>query len=126
LLLFSNGEPVGNIDVGATIGSYLGLFLLAAAFTAIGIFSSSLTQNQIVAFLLAIALCSVFYWGFDLFASFSFLAGKADYFLQQLGMKAHYDAISRGVVDSRDILYFLGISALFLLLTQTVLESRKW
>ena len=120
------GSPVGNIDTGAAIGSYLGLVFLAAAFCAMGIFASALTANQIVAFLLAVFLCFIFYQGFDYFSALNLFYGKADYFIQQLGINAHYNAISRGVADTRDILYFISLSGCFLYLTKMVLESRKW
>jgi len=107
------GKPVGNIDTGSTIGSYFGLFFLAAAYTAIGLFSSTLSNNQIVAFIVAVFLCFFFYIGFEGIAGFT-----SSHFIEQLGMSSHYKSISRGVIDSRDIIYFLSITILFLVLTQ--------
>lgn len=114
------------LDVGATLGSYIGLFFLGAVFIAIGLFSSSLTKNQIVSFLLGVTLCYFMYDAFFRLSSLSVFAGQLDYYIQSFGLGAHYDSISRGVVDTRDIVYFLSIIALFLILCRTALESRKW
>ncbi len=114
------------IDSGATWGSYIGLFFLGAVFVSIGIFSSAITNNQIVAFLVGVFLC---YWMYDAFFRISSLPvfqGQLDYFIQSIGLNAHYDSISRGVVDTRDIVYFLSVISLFLIGTRTALESRKW
>ncbi len=115
-----------GIDTGATWGSYIGLFMLGACFLSIGLFSSALTSNQIVAFILGVFLCFVFYMGFEYISRLPMFFGGMDNLLQLLGINYHYNSISRGVVDSRDILYFCSIIALFLLMTKTVLESRKW
>ena len=113
------GNPPGNWDTGSTLGSYLGLLFLASAYTAIGIFGSSLSQNQIVAFIISVFLCFMSYYGFEGLASFS---GSFD--LSYLGLKAHFDSISRGVIDTRDLLYFLSITILFLGLTIFKLKRR--
>src|SRR5207249_1247894 len=118
--------PVGNIDVGATWGSYIGLCLLSAVFIAIGIFASAITDNQIVAFILAAFLCFVFYLAFNALSGLSLFGGKADDIIQQLGIQYHYESISRGVVDTRDVIYFLSLIIIFILGTKTVVESRKW
>ena len=117
--------PVGNIDKGGIIGSYIGLLFLGAAFVAMGIFSSALTSNQIVAFLLAILLCFIFYMGFDFIAKLPIFLGKTDYFVEQLGVNAHYVSLSRGVIDTRDLIYFLSLIAVFILLTKIALNSKK-
>ena len=119
------GDPVGNIDTGSVVGSYIGLLMLGGAFVAIGIFCSSLTQNQIVSFILAAVLCATAYLGFESLHNMGILGG-ADLFVKRLGMMDHYGSISRGVVDSRDVLYFLSVMALFLMATRMVLQSRKW
>lgn len=119
------GDPVGNIDSGSVFGSYIGLFLLGAAFVSIGVFASTLTNNQIVAFIIAAVLCAFAYLGFESIYNMGFL-GKADLFVKQLGMSHHYSSISRGVIDTRDVLYFLCVMALFMMLTRLVLQSRKW
>lgn len=117
--------PAGNIDAGGTWGSYLGLFFLGASFASIGVFASSLSDNQIVAFIIAVFLSGFFYLGFEFIYSFD-LFGKFDLVIKSLGMNVHYASISRGVIDSRDVVYFLSIIALFILGTKTVLISRKW
>ena len=117
--------PKGNIDTGATWGSYLGLLFLGSCFAAIGLFASSLTDSQIVAFLIAVFLCFITFLGFDLIASFDLL-GALEGPIKAIGIQAHYQSISRGVVDLRDVLYFAGVIAIFLLLTRAALLSRKW
>ena len=119
------GFPMGNLDSGSILGSYIGLFLLSSSFVSIGVFCSSVTNNQILAFILSVFLCGFIYIGFEFIYSLS-LFGPIDLFIQRLGMAAHYSSISRGVVDTRDILYFLSVMALFLSMTKLVLGSRKW
>jgi ABC-2 type transport system permease protein len=114
------------IDSGATWGSYIGLFFLGAVFTAIGVFSSSISNNQIVAFILGVFLCYLIYDAFYRLSALPVFSGRMDYIIQSIGLNAHYDAISRGVVDTRDIVYFLSVIGLFLIGTRTSLESRKW
>ena len=119
------GMPMGNLDSGGIWGSYIGLFLLSSSFVSIGIFCSSLTNNQILAFILSVFLCGFLFIGFEFIYSLS-LFGSFDLFIQQLGMSTHYSSLSRGVVDTRDVLYFLSVIALFLGATKLVLSSRKW
>jgi ABC-2 type transport system permease protein len=114
-----------GIDLGGTWGSYIGLLFLAGSFVAIGIFASSVSDNQVVAFIIAVFLCFTFYIGFQYVSEIPFLSG-IDNFISTMGINHHYIALSRGVVDSRDMLYFLSIIAGFILLTKTWLESRKW
>jgi ABC-2 type transport system permease protein len=118
-------DPVGNIDTGGIIGSYIGLLLLGAVFVSIGIFASALTDNQIVAFILGLFLCFFFYSAFDSIKLFN-LPVKVQLVLEQLGISAHFYAMSKGVLDTRDLVYFGSVIALFVALTKTVLESRKW
>jgi ABC-2 type transport system permease protein len=125
LTVYRLGSPVGNLDSGGIWGSYLGLIFLASAYVSIGLFCSSLTDNQIVAFLAAALLTFVIYSGFQSLASFDLL-GTADSYLSNLGMQSHFNSLGRGVVDSRDVIYFIILSALFLMLTRLVLLSRKW
>lgn len=109
----------GNIlDYGSIIGSYLGLLFLAAAYAAIGLFASTLSDNQIVAFLIAVFLCFFFYFGFEGLSNISTLP------IEQFGMEAHYNSISRGVLDTRDLLYFVSISVLFIALTQFNIQKK--
>jgi ABC-2 type transport system permease protein len=119
------GNPVGNVDSAAVVGSYLGLVFLAAVFCAIGVFASSLTDNQIVSFILAVFLCFVVYSGFDSIASID-AWGTFSYFISQLGISYHYRSFSKGLLDSRDVVYFLSIIGIMLLSTKLVLQSRKW
>jgi len=118
------GSPPGNIDSAATVGSYLGLAMLAAVFAAIGILASALTRDQIIAFLVAVVGCFLLYSGFDSLASL--LDGSAAYYVSQLGIAAHYRDLSKGLVDSRDVLYFLSVVAVVLQATRLVLRSRNW
>jgi len=123
--VYEFGLPPGNVDAGATWGSYIGLFLLGAGFVAIGTFASAITENQIVSFIVATFFCAFTYIGFELIYSLDFF-GQFDFFIRNLGIYAHYTSMSRGVIDSRDLIYFLSITVLFLLFTKVVLESRKW
>lgn len=119
------GMPPGNIDQGGMWGSYIGLVFLGASFAAVGLFSSSLTDNQITSFIIAVVLSSFIYIGFEFLWSLD-LFGNFDLLIRSLGMSAHYSSISRGVIDTRDVLYFLSVIVLFLLLTRFMLASRKW
>lgn len=119
------GNPVGNIDSGGTWGSYIGLIFLAAGYVAIGIFASSLTNNQIVSFLFSALLCFIMYAGFQAIGDFKLL-GPLDNLIIGLGINDHYLSLSKGLIDSRDVVYFLALIAIFILLTQTKLQSRKW
>jgi ABC-2 type transport system permease protein len=123
--VYQLGATVGNIDSGAVIGSYIGLFLLGAAFVAIGIFSSSVTKNQIIAFAIAVFLCFLSFSGFDS-ASHIISLQSIDSFLINLGINEHYQSISRGVLDTRDLIYFISFIAIFLVITKTILGGRKW
>lgn len=123
--VYALGDPVGNIDTGSVAGSYIGLLLLGAAFVAIGLFASSITNNQIVAFILAALMSAFMHLGFESIYRMGFL-GNADLFVRSLGMSYHYESISRGVIDTRDVIYFASVIALFLLATRIVLQSRKW
>ena len=119
------GLPVGNLDMGGMWGSYIGLLFLGSTFVAIGIFASSVSDNQIVSFIIAVFFCAFFYIGFELFYTF-ILSGKIGLAIQSIGINAHYSSISRGVIDTRDLVYFISISVFFILLTKISLESRKW
>ena len=123
--VYQLGLPKGNIDAGGTWGSYIGLFFLGASFVSIGLFSSSVTNNQIISFILSVFLCMFFYIGFDFIYSLD-LFGSADLFVKSLGINAHYTSMSRGVIDTRDLIYFISLVAFFILMTKISLESRKW
>ncbi len=113
-------------DQGAIIGSYIGMFLLGAAFISISLFASAISKNQVTAFLIGVLLCYLFYNAFYQLSEIPSFTGKWDYFIQSLGMGAHYEALSRGVIDTRDIIYFLSLIVVFVLLSKISLESRKW
>jgi ABC-2 type transport system permease protein len=123
--VYQLGAPKGNMDVGATWGSYIGLFFLASCFVSIGLFSSVITDNQIVSFIVSMILCYLFYNLFELIADFK-LFGSWDSLLVGLGINAHYQSISRGVIDSRDLLYFLSFITIFIYATKTVFSGRKF
>ncbi len=114
-----------GMDTGGTWGSYIGLLLLAAGYVSIGIFASSVTNNQIVSFLLAAMLCFFMYTGFQSLADFDLLGGL-DNFIMKLGIQEHYASLSLGLIDSRDVIYFVALVAIFILLTKLVLNARKW
>ncbi len=116
----------GSLDRGGIIGSYIGLMFLAATFSAVGVFCSSLTANQVVGFLVALFACFILYSGFDSFSRMPAFAGGADYYLGMLGMSFHYTSISRGVIDTRDVIYFLSVIILFIALTRISVNSRTW
>jgi len=118
--VYQLGNPVGNLDVGSTLGSYFGLLFLIASYTAIGVFSSTLSDNQIVAFITSVFLCFLFYIGFEGIAEFI----SSD-IIDQFGMSSHYKSMSRGVLDTRDIIYFLSITVFFLILTKLNLSKTS-
>jgi ABC-2 type transport system permease protein len=120
------GAPAGNLDSGGILGSYIGLLFLAASFVAIGVFASSLTNNQIVAFVLATFLCFFVYMAFGFLSRLPVFFGKTDDIVQAIGIEHHYNSMSRGVVDTRDVIYFLSVIALFLAATVLSLGKRKW
>jgi len=122
--VYQLGNPVGNIDMGGTWGSYIGLFFLATIYVAIGTFSSALSDNQVVAFVIAVLLSFVFYTGFDSISSIQGLKGFSE-MIRQLGIDAHYSSLSRGVVDSRDVIYFLSVVFAFLYFTKMKLSTQK-
>ena len=119
------GLPQGNIDIGGFWGSFIGLLLLGASFVSIGIFASSLTDNQVVSFVLAIVLSAFLYLGFEFVYSLE-MFGTFDLFIRSLGISAHYSAVSKGVIDTRDLVYFASVVILFLFLTKLSLARRKW
>jgi ABC-2 type transport system permease protein len=124
--IYQLASPVGNVDTGGILGSYFGLFFLGAVFVAIGIFCSSVTSNQIVAFIVGVFLCFFIYMAFDYISQFGVFVGKNDYVVESLGLGAHYNSMGKGVIDSRDVIYFLSIISLFILFTRTALSSRRW
>jgi ABC-2 type transport system permease protein len=119
------GNPVGNIDTSGVVGSYIGLLLLSGIFCSIGLLASSITPNQIVAFMLAAFLCFLIFTGFHSLSSLSAVASSS-LLVKQLGILYHYETLSKGLIDSRDVIYFLSVTSLFLLITKTILSARSW
>ncbi len=117
--VYQLGNPTGNLDFGSTLGSYFGLLFLVAAYTAIGVYSSTISDNQIVAFIVAVFLCLFFYIGFEGVADIT-----SSNLVEQLGMNAHYKSMSRGVLDTRDIIYFLSVTVLFIVLTKFNIKKQ--
>ena len=113
-----------GLDTGATIGSYIGLFFLAAVFTSIGVCISSFTSNAVVAFIITLLSCAFLYYGFGAISQLTGLEGGADYYVEMLGIDFHYRSISRGIIDTRDIIYFLSVILFFLTLTHRNLLKR--
>ena len=116
--VYTMGNPVGNLDVGSTIGSYLGLLFLASTYTAIGLFTSTISKNQIVAFILCVFITFIFFYGFDAVSS---TLGNS---IQQFGINEHFKSISRGVIDTRDVIYFLSVTFFFLFITKQQLKNE--
>lgn len=112
------------LDYGAMFSGYLGLFLLGSSFAAIGLFTSSITKNQVAAYVSAILLCFFFFYAFESLASYNLLGG-ADYYVQKLGMFVHFQQMLKGILDTRDLIYFMFIIALFLVLTNYNLVRKK-
>lgn len=119
------GVPVGNIDFGGFWGSFLGLILLASVYVAIGVCASSLTDNPIVSFILSAFVSFLLYVGFDSFSEL-FTDGRIQELVSSLGIASHYDSMSRGVIDTRDLVYFLTVSVLFIVITWWQMERRAW
>lgn len=115
LSIYLLAEPMGNVDSGAFWGSWIGLLMLAMVYVSIGVFGSSLSSNQVVAFMISAILSFVLFYGFELVGSL--FSGETAYWLRQLGINEHYKSISRGVIDSRDIIYFIALTAGFIYLT---------
>lgn len=123
--VYTLGNPVGNIDTPGVIGSYIGLLLLGGVFCAVGILASSITPNQIVSFIVAAFLCYILFAGFESLALLNVWSANA-LFIKQLGLVYHYDSLSKGLIDTRDLLYFFSIASLMLLITRIIIGSRSW
>lgn len=126
LTLESLADIPNNLDTGGIIGSYIGMLFLISSFTAIGLFCSALTDNQIIAFLIAVFLNFLLFQGFESLSKLPSFDGSLDYIISQLGLHFHYKSISRGVLDTRDILYFISVSLLFIFASRLFLQKRKW
>ncbi len=123
--IYQLGHPQGNIDWGATLGSYIGLIFLSSVYISIGLFASSLSENQIVSFILSLFLCFFCYTGFEQIASLLSHTGM-ELSIEKLGISYHYKAISKGVIDTRDICYFISLTIIFIYATKLTLQKRKW
>jgi len=126
LSIYHLGSPKGNIDNGGVIGSYIGLFLLAGIYCAVGVFMSSLTKNQIVAFILSSFCCFILYFAFGFLAELPDFFGKWDDVIKAMGIEYHYGNISKGRIDTRDVIYFISMAMAFLWLTIVSLDRRNW
>ncbi|MEZ4802982.1 MAG: gliding motility-associated ABC transporter permease subunit GldF [Gelidibacter sp.] len=115
------GKIEGNLDTGSILGSYFGLLFLIAAYTSIGIFASTLSDNQIVAFIIAVFICFFFYFGFEGLSNYKIFGDI--FYLEKLGMEYHFKSMSRGVLDTRDLLYFISISIFFIVLTKQNIQK---
>lgn len=120
--IFKLGNPEGNLDMGSITGSYFGLLFLAASYCAIGIFASTLSENQIVAFIIAVFLCFFFYFGFEGLANYKLFGDS--FYIEKLGMDFHFKSMERGVLDTRDLLYFLSVTAFFIVLTKLTIKKQ--
>lgn len=125
ITVYKLANPIGNIDTAGITGSYIGLIFLCSGFASIGVFASALTNNQIISFILAVILSFFFYSGFEFLASIisNPTIGNG---LAQLGISNHYASLSRGVIDTRDVIYFVSLTLFFVFLTRFILEKRKW
>ncbi|QSE97077.1 gliding motility-associated ABC transporter permease subunit GldF [Fulvivirga lutea] len=123
--IYQLGNPLGNVDTAGVIGSYIGLVALGAVFTSIGILSSLITTNQIVSFIIAVFLCFFIYTGFESLAAIN-VWSSSSLFIEQLGILYHYRAMSKGLIDTRNLIYFLSVLTFMLMLTKFILGSRRW
>ena len=117
-------SAVGGLDIGSTIGSYIGLLMLGAVFTSVGICTSSFTNNTVVAFISGAFVCFLLFTGFEAVSKLPVFAAGTGYYIEMLGIKFHYSSISKGVIDIRDVVYFLGVIFIFLLITQRNVAKR--
>ncbi len=122
--IYQLGNPIGNIEFGTTIGSFLGLLFLVSAYTAIGLFSSTVSKNQIVSFIIAVCITLFLHQGFEVISNYN-LFGNLDYFIQKFGMSEHYNSISKGVIDTRDLIYFISVTFFFLFLTKFRIQHEQ-
>jgi ABC-2 type transport system permease protein len=118
--IYQLGSPVGNMDFGSTIGSYIGLLFLAATYTSIGLFTSTISKNQIVAFILGVFITFILFYGFDAIAN----SLGNNLMILKIGINEHFKSISRGVIDTRDLIYFASVTVFFLFITKMRLENE--
>ena len=118
--VYQLGNPIGNIDFGSTIGSYIGILFLAATYTSVGLFTSTLSKNQIISFILGVFITFFLFYGFDAISTSS---GNNSFWIQKIGINEHFKSISRGVIDTRDLVYFVSVTTFFLFITKICLEN---
>lgn len=122
--IYQLGNPIGNLKFGVTFGSFIGLLFLAGAYTSIGVFASTISKNQIISFITAVFICFFLYYGFEAVANFNIFR-NIDYTIQNFGMSSHFNSISKGVIDTRDLVYFISVTIFFLLLTKYRIQNEK-
>ena len=118
--VYQLGNPIGNIDFGSTIGSYIGILFLAATYTSVGLFTSTLSKNQIISFILGVFITFFLFYGFDAISTSSV---NNSFWIQKIGINEHFKSISRGVIDTRDLVYFVSVTTFFLFITKICLEN---
>ncbi len=118
--VYQLGNPIGNIDFGSTIGSYIGILFLAATYTSVGLFTSTLSKNQIISFILGVFITFFLFYGFDAISTSS---GNNSFWIQKIGINEHFKSISRGVIDTRDLVYFVSVTTFFLFITKICLKN---
>ena len=122
--IYQLGNPIGNLKFGSTFGSFIGLLFLAGAYTSIGVFASTISKNQIVSFILGVIISFSFFKGFELLADIN-STGNLSYSIRNFGMSAHFNSISKGVIDTRDLIYFISLTFFFLLLTNYRIQHEQ-
>jgi ABC-2 type transport system permease protein len=118
------GEDIGNLDLAGIFGSYIGLICLSSVFVSIGVFASSLSNSQVIAFILAIIISAIFYFGFDLFSKISIIQ-PIDFVLQKIGISYHYNIMSKGLLRLSDVFYFLSVIFIFIKLSAIVITNKN-
>lgn len=121
--IYQLGNPLGNIHFGTTFGSFIGLLFLASSYTAVGVFSSTISKNQIVSFIIAVLISFILFYGFEAIAKTAII-GNFDFIIQQFGINEHFNSISKGVLDTRDLIYFISVTFLFLFLTKLRIQNE--
>ncbi|MEI8058640.1 MAG: ABC transporter permease subunit [Ferruginibacter sp.] len=124
VVAIKNLSASGGIDSGGIVGSYIGLVFLAAVFASIGLCCSGFSNNAVIAFLIGVFACLIIYFGFSALSKLSFFANGPDYYIEMMGIDFHYSSMSRGVLDSRDLIYFLSVIFLFMLITVKNLHKK--
>ena len=124
ITIYFIGENTGNLDIGSVIGSYIGLLFLCLAFTSISIFSSSLSKNQLNSFIIGVVVNLFFFYGFDIISKL-FNSGQISLIIQEIGVFKHYELLSKGLISSSDIIYFLSISYIFLFFSKNRIEIKS-